>query len=645
MAFWKFNLTALTILALSHGQALSAPPLPEVYAKSVSTEEVSLSPSGALMVSINSIQGRRMILVRSLVGQVLLAVPLKDEKVRRVLWVDEDHFLVQTSSTKDFWYYDSPVELAVTYSIQISAKKSSILFAGNSRFSPLYANLVSTGVIGGDATAFMSNIPKEGTATGSRIKSNDNAYILRGYPDLYKINLNTNQIVQIAGGSDDIAQWVVGPNGTVTAYADLNERDRKWLLFHGDNVILRRTWNDFDISLQGLGRTPGSVIVKDSEPENPSYTEVDFDGNSELILPNQRITGLLNSPRTGLLIGVEIDNKKLRLFDPAMQSKIDAAVKPFKGRVDILSISESADKLILHTEGEGDSGTLYLVDLISHRADILDQDYPDVAPDQVGAVSVFNYKASDGLALDAILTLPPGRPGKNLPVVVLPHGGPIDAYDDPKFDWIAQAFASRGYAVLQPNYRGSGNHGASFRKAGMGEWGGRMLSDIADGLKALELAGVADSHRACIVGFSYGGYAALAGVTLQSGLYRCAVSGSGISNLVDFDRWRQLRWGDESLEYRFWRKEVGASRISLSAISPVNFATKADAPVLLIHGSDDTVVPIEQSQEMERALKSAGKPVEALYTKGEDHWLSREGTRTETLKAAISFVQKYDPAD
>ena len=637
--------TAAACLTFSAAQSAPAPPPVEAYAKAVSTEKISLSPSGAYMASINSIKDRRMILVRTLAGEVLLATPLKNEKVRNIVWVDDTHLLVQTSSTKDFWYYDSPVELMATFSIDIRAKKYTILFAADPKFSPLYASLVTRGTFGGAPTVFMTNIPKEGTATGTRLQTNTNAYILRDYPDLYKINLNTNGIEKVAGGNEDISQWVVGPDGQVTAYVDLVERERKWMLFHGDQVILHRTWNDFNVSLIGLGRTPNSVILRDKDQETTRYTEVTFSGATEDILPSENVTAVIHSPSTGLLIGAEIDDKRIKLFDPVNQAKIDAATKPFKGEALVTTIADNLDKLVVHTEGDGDAGTLYLVNLVTHRADILDQDYPDIAPENVGPVSRFSYQASDGLEMDAILTLPPGRPAKNLPVVVLPHGGPIDEYDVVHFDWLAQAFASRGYAVLQPNYRGSGGHGATFRKAGMGEWGGRMLSDIADGLSALAKAGVADPHRACIVGFSYGGYASLAGVTLQNGLYRCAVAGSGISNMVSFDRWRQTRVGDESLSYQFWRKEIGAGRVSLDAISPVALARKADAPILLIHGLDDTVVPIEQSQEMERALKAAGKPVEALYTKGEDHWLSREATRTETLKAAVAFVQKYNPAD
>jgi dipeptidyl aminopeptidase/acylaminoacyl peptidase len=254
------------------------------------------------------------------------------------------------------------------------------------------------------------------------------------------------------------------------------------------------------------------------------------------------------------------------------------------------------------------------------------------------------YKAADGLEIHGILTLPPGRDPRNLPVVVMPHGGP-QSHDRLGFDWWAQTFAGHGYAVFQPNFRGSDGYGLKFRDAGFGQWGRKMQTDISDGVAELARQGVIDPSRACIVGGSYGGYAALAGVTLQHGLYRCAVSYGGVSDMSTFfDR----EASDEGLtaSSRYVQKFVGVQRLGdpvLNEISPAAFANRADAPILLIHGEDDTVVPISQSREMERRLKAAGKPVEFLSIKSEDHWLSQDVTRKQMLSAALTFVEKQNP--
>jgi dipeptidyl aminopeptidase/acylaminoacyl peptidase len=256
-----------------------------------------------------------------------------------------------------------------------------------------------------------------------------------------------------------------------------------------------------------------------------------------------------------------------------------------------------------------------------------------------------SYKAADGLEMEGVLTLPLGREAKGLPLVVMPHGGPIVEGDRATFDWWAQAFASRGYAVFQPNYRGTLGYGDAFRKAADGQFGRKMQTDISDGVEALAKAGTVDPKRVCIVGASYGGYAALAGVTLQQGLYRCAVAVAGVADMRKMLSDVRDSGGPDRRALDFWRGLSSAKSEDLDAISPARFAAKADAPVLLVHGENDTVVPIEQSQLMERALRQAGKPVELVTMPGEDHWLSVAATRQAMLDKVVAFVEKQNPAN
>jgi dipeptidyl aminopeptidase/acylaminoacyl peptidase len=229
----------------------------------------------------------------------------------------------------------------------------------------------------------------------------------------------------------------------------------------------------------------------------------------------------------------------------------------------------------------------------------------------------------------------------------MPHGGPQDR-DYPRFDWLAQAFASRGYAVFQPNFRGSGGYGRAFRDAGFGQWGRKMQTDVSDGLADLVRQGIVDPKRACIVGASYGGYVALAGVTLQHGLYRCAVADAPVSDLTMMVNLAEDASGATNSEARYWHSYMGVKEAGdpiLKTLSPARHAADADAPILLIHGKQDTTVPPEQSAVMRKALNIAGKPVEFVELAGEDHYLSRAATRIQMLEAAVAFVQKYNPAD
>jgi dipeptidyl aminopeptidase/acylaminoacyl peptidase len=226
----------------------------------------------------------------------------------------------------------------------------------------------------------------------------------------------------------------------------------------------------------------------------------------------------------------------------------------------------------------------------------------------------------------------------------MPHGGPASA-DTERFDWWAQALADQGYAVLQPNYRGS-NVTLKLMEAGYGEWGRKMQTDLSDGVQYLAKEGVIDPSRVCIVGASYGGYAALAGVTLQSGIYRCSVSVAGISDLPRMRSW--TKDNQLGMAARYWDRFWGVAehdKEGLKVISPIEHVQAVTAPILLIHGRDDTVVPFEQSEVMLSALKRAGKPVEMVTLKHEDHWLSSSETRLQMLEATVAFLRAHNPPD
>jgi dipeptidyl aminopeptidase/acylaminoacyl peptidase len=299
--------------------------------------------------------------------------------------------------------------------------------------------------------------------------------------------------------------------------------------------------------------------------------------------------------------------------------------------------------VLVQTSGNRDSGSWYLVDVAQLRANGVAVERLAIEPEQVGPISRVSYTAADGLELDGILTLPPGREAKNLPLIMFPHGGP-GSYDSVTFDWWAQAFASRGYAVFQPNFRGSTNRDEAFQRAGYGQWGRKMQSDISDGLAELARQGIVDPKRACIVGASYGGYAALAGVTLQQGLYRCAVAVAGVSDVSMMFNTDNRESGQDRMVRRSLLEELGP-RSGFDAVSPRRFAAQADAPILLIHGRDDTVVPFEQSTKMADALKDAGKPYRLVELREEDHWLSRSTTRMQMLEETMAFVQEHNPAE
>jgi len=226
--------------------------------------------------------------------------------------------------------------------------------------------------------------------------------------------------------------------------------------------------------------------------------------------------------------------------------------------------------------------------------------------------------------------------------VVLPHGGP-DARDEIGFDWWAQFLANRGYVVLQPNYRGSAGYGEKFTAAGLQQWGLKMQDDITDGAKKMIADGIADPKRVCIVGASYGGYVALAGATFTPDLYACAASVAGISDLHQLLQRERKQYGQRSDVVLFWRSRVGDlsdDADQIAATSPALHADRVKCPVLLIHGSDDTTVWIEQSKIENDALLKAGKQVQFVTLQSDDHYFTLSETRIRMLTELETFLKK-----
>jgi len=227
---------------------------------------------------------------------------------------------------------------------------------------------------------------------------------------------------------------------------------------------------------------------------------------------------------------------------------------------------------------------------------------------------------------------------KSLPLVVFPHGGPY-ARDTDDFDWWAQFLATRGYAVLQPQFRGSWGFRADLYRAGHRQWGRGMQDDITAGVQDLINKGIADPKRVCIVGGSYGGYAALAGVAFTPDLYVCAVSVNGIADIPQMGGFIRERSGDDSNAFRSWRDLIGdPSDQDVIAFSPSHAINNIRAPILLIHGTNDTVVPPSQSRNFAQLLRQNGKHVELIELPDEDHWLSTGTSRLTVLKALETFL-------
>ena len=351
------------------------------------------------------------------------------------------------------------------------------------------------------------------------------------------------------------------------------------------------------------------------------------------------VNKVLFNQHTEEVIGVTYteDRDVYRFLDTEFaQIQADLEVTFPDSEVEITSYSENLNRVVVRLEAPTTPPQYLLYDRSAGTIAELARAYAGLESGQLAPTSRFEYRSRDGVDIHSYLTVPGAESTRPAPLLVIPHGGP-NARDKLAFDWIAQFFAANGYAVFQPNFRGSTGYGSQFRNAGLREWGGRMQQDVDDGVLALIDKNLVDPERICMLGASYGGYAALMGVITRPDLYRCAVTFGAVTNPGAMfshleSQGRDTDYWVESIGSRFEPEEYEAR-------SPDHLAGKDTPPVYLFHGGKDTQVPARQSERLAKTLKQAGNHnVRYQLFEDEDHWFSLASSRQRFLEEAAEFI-------
>lgn len=351
---------------------------------------------------------------------------------------------------------------------------------------------------------------------------------------------------------------------------------------------------------------------------------------------------IIRRPGTAIPVGALFlgDTPHTRFFDETsadarLYRSLEAA---FGGdAVFITSSTRDGKQLMIEAWSGRNPGDFYIFNNETKKADHVISRSSWVDPAKAATVLPVAVKARDGLDLSGFLTVPAGRAGGKLPMVVMPHGGPFGIFDDGSYTTETQLLAAAGYAVLQVNFRGSGNYGRAFQAAGAKQWGGTMQDDLTDATRWAIAQGHADPARICIYGASYGAYAALMGAAREASLYKCAAGYVGVYDLpMMFTRGdTQERKSGET----FLKDWLGDPQ-KLAAVSPVNLAAQINVPVFLAAGGEDQRAPILHTKRMEEALKKAGVPVESLYYATEGHGFYTDPHRREYYSKLLAFLSR-----
>lgn len=632
----------------------AAPPSAEAFGTVPRMREVALSPGGRLIAWAEIVGTDERVIAMDLGTQaVRKTIPITAPmKLRDVTWANDDTLLVELSTTHQVDVharYEFSRVLAVP--MDTSPPKMLLMNGGDRQW-----------VTGADIVALHTSKPntivmstldyspvarRETTGTLLAGGRKDAGWIGR----LYAVDTRTGNGSLVASGTPFTRDWAVDANGEAVARSEwLAERKLFTILGRqssGWREIFRLESGEVP-ALYGLTADGKAVLALGTfDGDRTKLWAIPLDGSAPRVVVGDderdvewvRTDRYTLQPTVAYLGGID---QPQRWIDSGAELKWRSVSRAFAGRdVEVYGASRDGRRILARVESPTEAPVYYFVDFDAKRADIVGEAYPALVNAALGRKTAISYPARDGTTIPAYLTLPPGPARTGLPMVVVPHGGP-EARDDADFDWFAQFLATRGYVVLQPQFRGSTGFGEAFQNAGRREWGGLMQDDVTDGVKALVAQGVADPKRVCIVGMSYGGYAALAGATLTPELYACAVSVAGVSDPPAMLGYVQSHAGHESDSLAYWRDHIGpAQDPKLAQRSPARLAANVRAPILLLHGEDDTVVPMAQSRAMAQALAAAGKSGTLVSLPGEDHWLSRSATRIRVLQETERFLATH----
>ena len=471
------------------------------------------------------------------------------------------------------------------------------------------------------------------------------------YPMVRQVDLATGDAQTVEKSRPDVWDWLVDSTGVVRM--GLAFEDQKYKIYHreraGDRFkTVRGKFNrgkDDDEAVIDTfyfsGASNRTLVLTNGPTGRFALYDYDLDagelGQEVFAHASADIDGVIRG-ENGEVMGVYWHDTRQRIhwLDPEMktiQADLDAA---FPNKINIVkSFSADRKKLLVFTGGADDPGQYLVVDLAARGAHLLYQPYEKVPVDTLSPVKAVEYRARDGLTIPAFLTLPKDKAATDLPLVIMPHGGPF-ARDTWEYDAVVQYLASRGYAVFQPQFRGSTGYGRDFVDAGAGQWGRAMQDDLNDGLDWLAAQGTIDPNRVCIVGSSYGGYAAMWGAIRDPERYRCAASFAGVSDLPAMLKEDKGQFSAKRY-YRDWRAKVAGEmkRKDLDVYSPVDQAARLKVPLLLAHGDEDDNVPPSHTTDMVAALEKAGIEVDSIvypdighgiyYTDHFEDWLTRLG--------------------
>jgi dienelactone hydrolase len=610
---------------------LADPPDLELLLRRPQYDDLTLSPDGKYLSAIVSLEDRTLLaVVRRADMQVTGTIdPGKDGYVTGAFWVNDRRLFA--SSARRFGQNAGASMLPMLYSIEAEGKRGK-LFQGA---------IVDT-LVNDDEHMLVSECARtEGTSgCWNRVRRVPVDLGRRGKVVVEAPAPNADFSVDNAGrvrfaSCLDVDDWQ-------SLYVRDAADDAPWRLINDERTS--------GIELVPVGRAVGDRVAYlrgESATGPDTIIEYDFaSGERKVVLrhdlsdPGMLITSADRNQAIGAWFGIGIPEARFWMpehADARLQRELSEA---FPGELAFVSSSSRDGRFqVVTVESDRDPGRFYLHDREAGDVKLLNQRRPWVDPKRLARLQPVTVTARDGLLLDGYLALPPGAGERGLPLVVMPHGGPYWIRDGWRFDEATQVLATRGYAVLRINFRGSGGRGRAFVEAGLRQWGAAMQDDLTDATRWAIEQGIADPSRVCLFGASYGGYAALMGAVREPGLYRCVVGLAGVYDLELMHRWGDIN--DTSFGRRYLERAIGSDRQELAARSPARHAASIKAAVMLVHGGRDVRVSPEHAKVMRKALDTAGIAYTGWFPSYEAHGIADQENQLEFHTRVLAFLDEH----
>jgi len=612
----------------------------EAFAALPSYSGVKVSPGGKRLAYFRPKDGRNNLIVQNAQGTEGFYVPPLDvakENSKTPIdyshfyWKSDDYLVLVTSMTLDRWVFKGKSHETRTISFHIPSKK--FIWLGKPKSGTMEHPSQHETIV--------DLLPDE---PHHILLGMD--FSLKGKKTIYKVNLKNGRRSIAQRPRTGIQHWYADSNSEVRLGFGYTVRQSKKKAIYkditGNWIDLTETdWLD-RVEIAGFATDPNTLFVTGPNQfglnglyklnvESGEITEEVFSS------AHMQINDIFEHPDTGKVAGVTYtdDFSRIKYFDPdfaLLQRSLEAALPGT-----IIKITDKAKDVegyLILAFSDTDPGTYYYYNRPRRQLINLFPVRRQIDPRLMSPTRRVDIPVRDGTTIPGYLTLPQ-QSSTNLPVIILPHGGP-HARDTAHWDYEAQFYTSRGYAVLKPNFRGSSGYGATFEKKGNLQWGGLMQDDLTDATKWLIEEGVADKNRICIVGSSYGGYAALMGAIKEPNLYKCAVSVNGVTDLP------KLKASDKNvIGGRSWTKFMGLRGVEDTQVSPYHRAEELNTPTLLIAAKDDARVSYKQSRDLNKRLGKLGKESKYIELKTGTHYMVSAQARLKALQAIESFLTAH----